>query len=491
MSHMNKLSLLLCIFLLISPLLSKEKKPNVLFFLIDDLGWMDLSYAGSTFYETPNIDKLAGDGVRFNRANMAAPRCVSSRVGLMTGQVPFRNKLKGKDGISRSVKIMPEAFKEEGYKTYFAGKWHLGHGENEYPDARGFDINIGGCDYGSPHSYFFPYHKEGSHPMPNLEKGVEGEYMTDRLTDETIGFIRRHTKNNSEQPFFAFLSHYGVHTPLQGKADKIKKYEAKLKELKKNSKGEAYFQDHTGWVKGHQDNPVYAAMIESIDESVGKLRETLEELGVAENTIIVFTSDHGGLSTTMVKKGKSREVATSNLPLRTGKGWLYEGGLRVPFLVCDPRNKGGQISNHLINGTDVYPSLLDLCDLPLKPQHHLDGFSFAKVMRGESYKRPEPIIYHYMFAKVGTGNTAMAAVIEGPYKLVVLEVEKKIALYNLEDDPAESKDLSQTYPEVTERLNKIRLKKLKELKVKPLEKSHNFYKTTLQLLKSAGLEQPN
>jgi arylsulfatase A-like enzyme len=490
MSHINKLTVILSIFLCFFSIHGNDKRPNVLFFLIDDLGWKDLSYSGSTFYETPNIDQLANDGVRFNRANMAAPRCVSSRIGLMTGQVPFRNKLKEKGGISRSVKLMPEAFKEAGYKTYFAGKWHLGHKENEYPDARGFDVNIGGCDYGSPHSYFFPYYKKNSHPMPNLEEGVKGEYLTDRLTEETIEFIRQHTKQHSTQPFFAFLSHYGVHTPLQAKADKIKKYEEKLKQLKKNSQGEAYFQDHTGWVKSHQDHPIYAAMIESIDESVGKLRDTLEKLNLADNTIIVFTSDHGGLSTTMVKKGGGRELATSNLPLRTGKGWLYEGGLRVPFLVNDPRKTGGLVSDHTINGTDVYPTLLDLCGLSLQPKHHLDGFSFAKVVNGEYYKRPEPIIYHYMFAKVGTGNTAMAAVIEGSYKLVVLEVEGKVALYDLEKDPGESNDISFKYPEVTERLNKLRLKKLKDLEVKPLEKNHNFYKTTLKLLKSAGLDIP-
>ena len=301
-------------------LLFTNDKPNVLFFLIDDLGWKDLSISGSKFYETPQIDQLAKDGVRFTRANMAAPRCVSSRVGLMTGQVPYRNKIKNKDGINPDIQLMPEAFKAEGYKTFFAGKWHLGHSKTQYPDGRGFDINIGGCDYGSPHSYFFPYHKKGSSPMPNLEDGKEGEYLTDRLTDETASFIKSHVKYHPQQPFFAFLSHYGVHTPLQAKENKVKHYRKKLSKLKNELKGEAHFQDHTGWVKAHQDHPVYAAMIESIDESVGQLRKTLSDLGIAKNTIIIFTSDHGGLSTTKMSKGEGRELAASNLPLEQEKG---------------------------------------------------------------------------------------------------------------------------------------------------------------------------
>lgn len=464
-----------------------NKKPNVLFFLIDDLGYMDLSHAGSKFYETLQIDQLAKDGVRFTRANMAAPRCVSSRVGLMTGQVPYRHKIKNKEGIRNDIQLMPEAFKAEGYKTFFAGKWHLGHSEHQYPDGRGFDINIGGCDYGAPHSYFFPYHKKGSHPMPQLEQGQEGEYLTDRLTQETKNFIRKHQQTNPDQPFFALVSHYGVHTPLQAKADKVKRYKAKLDKLKSDLQGDPYFQDQTGWVKAHQNHPIYAAMIESIDESVGSLREELKNLGIDKDTIIVFTSDHGGLSTTKVSQGQSRELATSNLPLRTGKGWLYEGGLRVPFLLFDPSQSGGRESHTPINGTDIYPSLLDLCQLPLRPEHHLDGYSFAEAIRGHAYKRPQPIIYHYMFAKTGTGNTAMAAVIDDPYKLVILEVEGKISLYHLNKDPGESQDLSLAHPEIKQRLLKLYQQQLKDLNVAPLKKDHPFYKTTLKLLKDTGL----
>ena len=458
-----------------------ESHPNILFILIDDLGWKDLSHSGSSLYETPHIDSLAKEGVNFTRANMAAPRCVSSRVGLMTGQYPYRNRIKNKEGISRNIQIMPEAFKKGGYRTFFAGKWHLGHTENEYPDKRGFDSNIGGSEAGSPKSYWFPFSHEDI-PMPGLEKEkVKGEYLTDRLTQETEEFIRTHVKNNRNEPFFAFLSHYGVHTPLEGKPDLVAKYEKKLAGMKSQMTEPETFRDHTGRVKRYQNNPVYAAMVESIDESVGRLRMLLKELKIDKDTIIVFTSDHGGLSTTKI--GGQREIATSNLPLRTGKGWLYEGGLRVPLLVLNPRTRGGFSADTIVNGTDIYPTLLDMAGLDLEEKHHLDGYSFYPAIQGVDHQRPKPIISHYMFAKLGTGNTAMSVVIDKPYKLVWLEVEQQHELYHLENDPGELHDLSEAQPEVLARLEKVRQSWLKELNIKPLKKSHNFYTTTLKLLK--------
>ncbi|MBF0198854.1 MAG: sulfatase, partial [Planctomycetes bacterium] len=448
-------------------------------------GWRDLSYAGSSFYETPHIDSLAREGVVFTRANMSAPRCVSSRLSLMTGQYPYRNKLKNKHGISRKTQLLSESYQKAGYRTFFAGKWHLGHEASEFPDKRGFDVNVGGCAAGSPKSYFFPYHK-GKEAMPGLEsKDPDNDYLTDRLTSETEAFIRKHAASKSEKPFFAFLSHYGVHTPIQGKAELVAKYEKKLDNMAGTMTESESFQDHTGQVKRYQNNPVYAAMVESIDESVGRLRIVLRELGIDKNTLIVFTSDHGGLSTT--KAGGKRELATSNLPLRTGKGWLYEGGLRVPFIVFDPREKGGISSQSVINGTDIYPTLLDLSGIPSLPQYHKDGFSFADVIRGKEYSRPQPVIYHYMFAKVGTGNTAMSVVLDDPYKLVYLEVEKEYQLYHLVDDPGEKENLAAAKPEIVSKLEKVRVDWLKELEISPLAKSHSFYTTSIELLKKAKI----
>ncbi len=477
---------LLC--LLSSTLLYGEAShPNVIFMLVDDLGFMDLGVNGSAFYESPHIDQLAKEGMNFKRANMAAPRCVSSRVALMTGRYPYRNKLKDRNGITRKTKLISEVFKEEGYRTFFAGKWHLGHKESEYPDGRGFDINIGGCDAGSPHSYWFPYLKKEQR-LPGLEEGSSGEYLTDRLTHETEDFIREHHSENPERPFFVMLSHYGVHTPLEGKLEKVKKYEAKRQHLNTPQGETEFFKDHTGQVKRKQDHPVYAAMIESIDESVGQLRQVLAELGLDKNTIIIFSSDHGGLSTT--EQGGQREIATSNLPLRTGKGWLYEGGLRVPLIVFDPVHKAKGQSTAVINGTDLFPTMLELSDLDLRPSCHLDGHSFARILIGQNYERPEPVIWHYMFAKKGTGNTAMSVVLDDPYKLVWLEVEQKFELYHLGNDPGEQDDLSERQPEVLKRLETLRQAKLKELKVRPLKKDHNFFKTSVKLLKQAGLEAP-
>lgn len=482
----NIASLVATSLLIVGSLYSQER-PNVLFILIDDLGWKDLSYAGSDFYETPNIDAMANSGTIFNRANMAAPRCVSSRVALMTGRYPYRNKLKNKKGITRDTKLVSEVFKEEGYSTFFAGKWHLGHDASEYPDGRGFDINIGGCDYGSPKSYFFPFTKKAK-PMPGLEEGVEGEELTARLTTETEKFIRDHVAKKNDQPFFAFLSHYGVHTPIEAIPEKVEKYKKKLAAMEAKLEGSEFFNDHTGKVKRHQNHPVYAAMIETVDESIGRLTALLKELKIDDNTLILFTSDHGGLSTTNAKG--NRELATSNLPLRTGKGWLYEGGLRVPFIVVDPRHGGGHTTDAVINGTDIYPTLLDMAGLELRPEYHLDGESFFPAVKGQDYQRSKPIIYHYMFAKVGTGNTAMSVVLDNPYKLIYLEVEKQFQLYNLEKDAAETNNLSSSHPEVLARLDKTRLDWLKELKIRPLATSHKFHKTTLKLLKEAGLPQP-
>lgn len=431
-----------------------DKKPNIIFFLVDDLGYMDLGCYGSKFYETPNIDQLSKEGVRFVNGYESAPRCVESRRAIMSGLYCFRSELNNSLGAEQVT--IAEALKEQGYGTFFIGKWHLSHNENEMPQAQGFDVNIAGDDHGHTPTYWYPYGKPEAKgeeaKLSGLEGGKEGEYLTDRITDETIKYIRNQVKANPNQPFFTMVSHYGVHTPLEGKPEYVEKYKAKAAKIKYD--GAPFIQELTGTTKMHQDNPVYAAMVQSIDDSMGKLRATLNELGIADNTIIVFTSDNGGLSTT--KLGSNREVATSNKPLKTGKGWLYEGGIRLPFVVYDPvHTKAPKVEETPVVGTDIYPTLLQMVGAPLKPMQHKDGFSFLPLIKGESYKRPLPIVWDYDFAKVGTGNPSMAAVRDGDYKLVELKHTNTYELYNLKTDIGEQNDISAKNPEIVKRLKNV------------------------------------
>lgn len=298
-------------------------RPNIIFILIDDLGWRDLSYMGSRFYETPGIDKLASEGMSFGRAYEAAPRCVQSRFSIMTGKNHNRPEIHGLRGLALDQGTIGKAFKENGYRTFYAGKWHLGGEETYWPQHQGFDINVGGCALGALATHFWPYYlpdkpsdigKNESHNVApyGLETGKEGEYMADRLTDETVNFLKAHKKEGSGKPFFIYLAHYQVHEPLEAKADDVKYFEEKLKKTPK-MEGPDFENDYTGKVKLKQDVPVYAAMIKSIDDSVIRIRQTLAELGYEQNTVIVFSSDNGGLSTCDLL-GK-RKLPTSNKPL--------------------------------------------------------------------------------------------------------------------------------------------------------------------------------
>ncbi|ANW94855.1 hypothetical protein AXE80_00450 [Wenyingzhuangia fucanilytica] len=445
---MKQITLVCLLFAAITFANTKDnKRPNIIFFLVDDLGYMDLGCYGSNFYETPNIDKLANEGIRFTNGYEAAPRCVSSRKSIMAGQYPFRPELQN---LTAEHVTLAEALHENGYGTFFTGKWHLAHNEAEMPENQGFDVNVGGCHYGSPPTYWYPYGKGNKKPVPGLEGGKEGEYLTDRLTDETIKYMASQVKNNPNQPFLAYVSHYGVHTPLEGKPEYVKKYRAKLKTMEFS--GPAFKNELTGVTKLHQDNAVYAAMIQSIDDSLGKLRASLETLGIADNTIIILTSDNGGLSTTEI--GSKRAMATSNKPLKTGKGWLYEGGIRLPLIVYGPDFKGNRVEDTPVVGVDYYPTLLNMAKAPLKPEQHKDGVSFYPLLECKSFKRA-PIIWDYDFAKIGTGNPSMAAVRDGDFKLVELKHTKTYELYNVKKDVGENDDLSAQYPDKVKEMKKM------------------------------------
>lgn len=428
---------------------AQSSKPNIVFILMDDLGWRDVGYAGSTFYETPAIDQLAKDGMRFENAYVAYPRCTPSRFALMTGKNPAREGIPGGtagESMAPSEFTMAEALHEGGYHTFFAGKWHLGKVPAAMPDAQGFDINIGGGSAGAVGSHFFPYGAEKGRTLgPGLEQGKPGEYLTDRLTDETIKFIEDHRKTNPGQPFFAYLSHYAVHTPLEAKPELKAKFAKKLAAMG-GAKTDAYLQ-RDGQTKKYQDNVTYAAMIASMDESVGRIRAALNRLGVADNTIIVFTSDHGGLSNRAA--GGGRDVATSNLPLRAGKGHNYEGGIKVPLIVYWPgKTKGGTVSREVTINTDHFPSLLAAAGLPLRPQSHLDGLSYLPLLTGG--KMPADRVSYWYSPRPRpnqTGDTSSAAIRQGNWKYFQsYDSSVPSQLFDLSKNPNEDRDLSSANP---------------------------------------------
>ena len=429
--------------------------PNIIFFIVDDLGYMDTACYGSTYYETPNIDQLATDGIRFTHGYEAAPRCAASRTSIMTGKfearpsvslgmyLPSDNNDKG-----YAETTWAQALKDQGYKSFFIGKWHLGHDEDHYPDSFGFDINIAGCDFGSPPTYWYPY-IDGDDVMPDLSTGgVEGEYLTDRITDEVAGFIDDHVANSPTVPFVAMVSHYGVHVPFEAKEADVTYYQTKADN--QNYTGPETEVQLTADVKLNQDNATYAAMIKSIDESVGALRQNLIDNNIADNTVIVFTSDNGGLSTNEI--GSTRERATSNKPLRGGKTWLYEGGVRLPLIVYGPDYREGVVEDEPVVGTDFFPTFLDMAGVSMLPNQHLDGESFEKILLkpanggDENWSRNKSIVWNFNYASKGTANVSMAALRSGDYKLLEHKYDNRFELFDVVNDIGENTDLSVSNP---------------------------------------------
>lgn len=440
---------------------SKKAKPNILFILVDDWGNFDLSATGSAFYETPNIDKLYKQGMKFSQAYATYPRCVPSRYSIMTGSHPAR---RGQDDsgvvgfhIENPNASIGQAMKNAGYNTFYLGKWHLG-GNQYSPKELGFDETFAAGAAGGVSSHFAPYNKgfqalggvpeAETAPIDNVENAPDEECLEDRLTDETMRMLRDFS--SKKQPFFGILAHYAVHTPIEGKKEYVAYFKEKLK--KNLPEGSAFEKESAGENKLIQDHATYAAMIKSVDDGVGKIMNTLEESGIAENTIIVLTSDHGGLS---ARGANKRELATSNRPFRAGKGHLYEGGLRVPMVV---RWKGvikaGSSTDALIQGTDHYPTFLEIAGAKAPKGQVLDGESYLPILKGGKPDLNRLLYWHNPAPRPSaTGDIYTSAIRIGDYKLVDLYGdEKRQELYNLKTDAGESKNIAAENPELTQRL---------------------------------------
>ena len=427
---------------------NQAARPNFVFILVDDLGWRDLGCFGSSFYETPNLDRLASSGVQFTDAYAASPVCSPTRAAIMTGKHPARLRITdwipGRDPKDQRLLgpvdrhqlplgelTLAEALREQGYRTFFAGKWHLG-GEGFFPEDQGFDINRGGHHRGSPPGgYYVPYEN------PKLEDGPEGEYLTDRLTTESIDFL----KSTKGRPFLLFLSFYTVHTPIQACLKHIDEFRAKA-EAQPEPKRPTQVEEHDGFTKQRQDNADYASMIHSMDENVGRLLDQLEELGLSENTVIVFTSDNGGLST-LYRRG----FPTSNLPLRAGKGWCYEGGIRVPLIIRDPRvSEAGASCGVPVSSIDFYPTILELAGIDPQPGQHQDGLSLVPLLSGDGPLDRDTLFWHFPHYH-GSAWTPGAAVRVGDWKLIEFYDKDKVELFNLGEDIGERNDVAEQFPE--------------------------------------------
>jgi arylsulfatase A len=418
---------------------SEVPRPNVVVIVADDLGWADLGCYGSTFHETPNLDRLARSGMRFTDAYAACPVCSPSRAAIMTGRYPARLQLTdwlpGRPDRPSQRLLRPEfrqqlpleeftlaeALKPSGYIAASIGKWHLG-GPPFWPEHQGFDVNVGGTETGSPPVGYFGF------KTPTMTARSADEYLTDRLTDEAVAFIVR----NRDRPFFAYLPHYAVHIPLQAKPGPLTRFKAKP-------------------VDGSsQSNPIYAAMLESLDEGVGRILKTLEVLEIADRTAIIFTSDNGGLS---VKEGPNTP-ATSNAPLRAGKGHLYEGGIRVPLIIRWPGVTGpGSVSDVPVSGQDLYPTVLAIAGVKPDPGRVIDGESLAPLLRRDGGLKRDSLFWHYPHYS-NQGGRPGGAVRQGPLKLIEQYEDGRLELYELDRDPGERHDIAAERPGEAARLRK-------------------------------------
>ena len=421
----------------------QSDRPNIVLIVADDLGWADLGCYGSKFHRTPNLDSLAARGRRFTQAYSAAPVCSPTRAALLTGKHPARLHLTDwlpgrpdpaghKLAVPRFLQQLPleektlaELLKDKGYTTAHVGKWHLG-GQGFGPLEQGFDVNIAGDQTGTPQSYYAPF-RSGDMVMPGLDNAPEGEYLTDRLALESEKIIEA----NKDKPFFLYLPHYAVHMPLTAPKALVDQYPA-----------------WDGTFHGRQENPVYAAMLESLDRCVGRIVEKLEATGLTNKTMIVFTSDNGGLAT--FEGGNT--PATSNAPLREGKGWLYEGGIRVPLIMCQPGAVEPGVETLPVWSADVFCSLSDWAGLSV-PVLNSDGKSFAGLLKKPSQLTYEPrtLYWHYPHY-ANQGSRPGGAIREGDWKLLEDYQTGKRELFDVGKDMSENQNLIESKPEIASAL---------------------------------------
>ncbi len=444
-------------------------RPNIVFILIDDLGWKDTAGCGSPFYETPQLDRLAARGMRFTNAYAACPVCSPTRASILTGKYPARigitdwidsgnwiHPARGRlidvpylKALPRSEHTLARALQAGGYRTWHVGKWHLG-GKGHLPEDHGFDVNIGGGAQGSPGSggYFSPW------TLAGLEHAdvPRGTFLTDYLTDQAIRLVR----GRGAAPFYLNLWHYSVHTPIQAKAPAIRKYRAKaralgLDKLKTFEEGEFFPCEHKRDQRVLrrlvQSDPVYAAMVANLDDNIGRLLKAIDDSGEADNTLVVFTSDNGGLAT-------AEGSPTCNAPLAEGKGWMYEGGTRVPLIIRWPGTvRPGSVCRAPVSSPDFYPTLLAAAGVPPAPRRRLDGASLLPLLRGGRAPRARPLFWHYPHYG-NQGGTPGASVRVGDVKLIEFFEDRRVELYDLARDPGEKHDLSRRRPELVRTLRR-------------------------------------
>ena len=419
------------------------KRPNILFILADDLGAYDLGYANDSFYESPHISQLAEEAVQFTNGYAAAPVCSPSRASILTGKTTISHGVTDWIGAQTGetwgknhpyTKILPpeyrleldsmettlpELLKANGYKTFFAGKWHLGS-KGSWPEDHGFDINKGGWDYGNPKGgYFSPYNND------NLENGEPGENLSERLAQETASFI----KENKDEPFFAFLSFYAVHSPIQTNEQYWRKYRDKAVVAGLDSSG--FKMERRLPIRTVQDNAIYAGLIQHMDDAVGIVMQQLKDLNLDENTIVVFTSDNGGVAS-------GDAYSTSNEPLRGGKGYQWEGGIRVPYLIKVP-GVASRVVDYPATGQDFYPTLAELAGISIPHGHKVDGVSLKDVL-AENPTDERMIFWHYPHYGNQGGDPA-SIVRKGKYKLIYYWETDESELYDLEQDLGETTDI--------------------------------------------------
>jgi arylsulfatase A-like enzyme len=447
------------------------KKTNILFILIDDLGWRDIGCAGSNFYQTPHIDRLSAEGMRFTDAYASCPVCSPTRASVMTGQypatvgitdwidwggrlhplrgrvidVPYLKRLKPTDYS------LPRVLKEAGYQTWHVGKWHLG-GEGSLPENHGFEVNIGGCHAGSPGAggYFSPW----SIPVLQDVDVPPGTYLTDYLTDCAVKLIQ---ERDADRPFFLNLWPYAVHIPIQAKPDKVAYYKSKARlvglDRQETFRDGEFFPcepNRTERIRRRllQSDPTYAAMIENLDENLGRVLQAIDDAGESENTLVIFTSDNGGLAT-------SEGSPTCNAPLAEGKGWMYEGGVRVPLIVKWPdRIRSGSICRESVTTPDFYPTLLEVAGSATLPGHELDGVSLTPLLTQTGRLGRKAIFWHYPHYG-NQGGTPGSSMRMGDYKLIEFFEDGRLELYDLKADPGETRNLAVDQPRRVEEMRDL------------------------------------